>query len=306
MAIHDLFFKQMKRLRGEVPDVYQYTEMTQGLRVQVVHIWRDLFFNGEFAEAVFRYVRDALCREYRVFSLGRQQQYASAEVEEWFLSCKTVDDSLTVVQFVFQTMSQLLRIGAHYDDEVVMRQVTLEAALEELNQRFQEDGFGYLLENYQVIRCDSQLLHTEAVKPALIVLGESRFHNANEEFRGAYEHYRHCRFAEALVDACKAFESVMKVICKGRNWTFDKAKATASPLIALLIKNELIPVFLENHLTGLRMTLEAGVPTVRNKLGGHGAGAETIEIPRHFVAYALHLTASNIVMLAEADKALPR
>jgi hypothetical protein len=306
MAIHDLFFKRMKRRKGEVPDVYQYSEMTQGLRVQVIHIWRDLFFTGRFTESVFTYVRDSLCREYRVFSLGRQHQFPNDEVEEWFLSRTTVEDSLTVVELVFSSMSQLLEIGASYQDEIVMRRAAFDAAIEELNKRFQEDGFGFQVENNQIIRNDSQLLHAEAVKPALIILGETRFCNADDEFRSAYEHYRHNRFAEALVDACKTFESVMKIICTERKWTFDESKATAAPLIALLIRNELIPLFLENHLTGLKMTLEAGVPTVRNKLGGHGAGAESFEVPRHFVAYALHLTACNIVMLAEADKALPR
>jgi hypothetical protein len=56
-------------------------------------------------------------------------------------------------------------------------------------------------------------------------------------------------------------------------------------------------------LVALRSTLESGVPTARNKLGGHGQGTEVVEVPEHIVSYALHLTASAIVFLAEAEKA---
>lgn len=38
MKIYELFSKRQKRLRGEVPDVYQYETIPPELRVQVVHI----------------------------------------------------------------------------------------------------------------------------------------------------------------------------------------------------------------------------------------------------------------------------
>ena len=59
---------------------------------------------------------------------------------------------------------------------------------------------------------------------------------------------------------------------------------------------------MQSHFTGLRSTLESGVPTVRNKLSGHGQGAEEINVPDYIAAYALHLTASNILLLAKADE----
>lgn len=36
---YELFSKRQKRFRGEVPDVYQYEVIPQGLRVEVVYIW---------------------------------------------------------------------------------------------------------------------------------------------------------------------------------------------------------------------------------------------------------------------------
>src|SRR3712207_8688399 len=40
---------------------------------------------------------------------------------------------------------------------------------------------------------------------------------------------------------------------------------------------------------GLRNTLEAGVPTLRNKNSGHGQGFFVKQVPDYFVGYALHL-----------------
>ena len=41
MAIFELFSKRQKKLRGEIPDVYQYENLEQNFRVQVIHIIRD-------------------------------------------------------------------------------------------------------------------------------------------------------------------------------------------------------------------------------------------------------------------------
>ena len=41
---------------------------------------------------------------------------------------------------------------------------------------------------------------------------------------------------------------------------------------------------------------------MRNNCGGHGQGVEAVVVPDYLVAYALHLTASNIVLLIEAYK----
>jgi hypothetical protein len=87
-------------------------------------------------------------------------------------------------------------------------------------------------------------------------------------------------------------------------WKHDP-NAQAKTLIKTLFDNALVPAFWGSHFSGLRATLEAGVPTIRNKLGGHGQGTQIVEVPVHMVAYMLHLTGSAIVFLAEADKALP-
>ena len=59
---------------------------------------------------------------------------------------------------------------------------------------------------------------------------------------------------------------------------------------------------MSNHLSSLRVTLESGLPTVRNKTSGHGQGKMEIEIPTEFAEYAINLAAVNIVFLVNILK----
>jgi len=60
----------------------------------------------------------------------------------------------------------------------------------------------------------------------------------------------------------------------------------------------LVPPIWAQHFSGLRGMLESGVPTARNRLGGHGQGTDIVDVPKHFVAFAIHQTAAAIVFLA--------
>ncbi len=105
-----------------------------------------------------------------------------------------------------------------------------------------------------------------------------------------------------MAEALKAFESTMKAICSARKWAYPP-NATAIPLIGLLLSKGLIPPDLEAHFGALRSAMESGLPTISNRTSRHGQGPEPRPIPPHFVAYALHLAASNILFLVEAHKA---
>lgn len=155
------------------------------------------------------------------------------------------------------------------------------------------------------MRVDSQYVHAEAVKPAISLLHTAGFEGASEEFLDAHEHYRSGEYADAMSDALKAFESAMKAICDENGWSYSGG-ATAKALIKNVLDNGLVPKYMETHLSGLRNTLEAGLPTVRNKNSGHGQGLLAKKVPDYFAGYALHLAATNIVFLVQAHQALNR
>ena len=179
--------------------------------------------------------------------------------------------------------------------------VSPDDAIAELNYRFREHGVGYQYESGQIIKVDSQLVHSEVVKPTLNFLSDPIYKGANEEFLKAHEHRRKKRYKQCLYESLKAFESCLKVICQKRGWSYTE-KDTAKRLISIIFDHGLIPPFMQSHFSALRSTLESGVPTVRNNQSGHGQGPNQIAIPEYKAAYILHLTASNILLLAKADQ----
>jgi hypothetical protein len=70
----------------------------------------------------------------------------------------------------------------------------------------------------------------------------------------------------------------------------------------VLFNRGLIPAELASHFAGLRSSMESGLPTLANRTSRHGQGSTPTEVPDHYVAYALHLVASNIVFLIECNK----
>jgi hypothetical protein len=91
----------------------------------------------------------------------------------------------------------------------------------------------------------------------------------------------------------------MKTICDLKGWPYN-AGDTAKALIDTCMAKGLFPTFMQSHVGNLRAVLESGVPTVRNKLGGHGQGALVTTVSESTARFALHLTAANILFFAEA------
>lgn len=208
---------------------------------------------------------------------------------------------LDVIELSFKVINSATRDYAHRRDEYCSEHA--DAAIEELNARFQEHGLGFQFIDGKIIRIDSELVHAEVVKPALALLRGKNYSGAQSEFIKAHEHYRHGNKKEALTECAKALESVMKTICDKRRWKYQ-SNATMNTLIGICVDNGLIPQFWTQHFTSLRSTLESGVAPARNKLGGHGQGAEIVDVPKHIVAYVLHMTAAGIVFLVESECAL--
>ncbi len=314
MGTFDIFSKRQKKLRGDVPDVYTYDTIPQPLKVQIVHVWRDtLGDENEYlshyhgVHAAYQFIVNTLCREYGVFSLppATREYDDSNHLSELFNFLLQQNDSEKVLDAVELSFRYIDRITRKFDYRYRQDASTLaDAAIEELNQRFREHGIGFQFVEGEIIRIDSQLIHSEVVKPALGLLRGREFAGAQAEFLKAHEHYRHGNEKETLAECLKAFESVMKVICAKRKWSHDP-HATSKALLQVLFDNQLIPKFWEQHFSALRSSLESGVPTARNRLGGHGQGSTVSQVPRYLVAYVLHLTASAIVFLCEAEKAAP-
>lgn len=305
VGVFDLFSKRQKRARGEMPDVYVYDKLPPPLRVQIVHIIRDAFGeDGRHTDDVhkaYEFVKETLCREFGVFELVQYPKSNQESVFNFFLEQESVEHALDVVELCFRYIQLVIAEDRSYLYNI-RRKIEPDDAVAELNERFKEHGVGYQFESGEIIRVDSQFLHAEAVKPTLEVLRDKDFKGANEEFLKAHEHYRHGRYKECLVDALKAFESTMKTICSLRGWQTQPTD-TAKNLIAACMSNGLFPVYFDSQFSSIRSLLESGVPTLRNKNGGHGQGAAPVAVPEYLARYTLNLTASTILFMVDAHQA---
>jgi hypothetical protein len=311
MSIFDLFSKRQKRLQGEVSDVYVYDNIPQPLRVQIIHIWNDAlggqdkYHGHDSVISAYKTITQTLCREYGLFTLSGAEKYHvrhyAIELEHFLIQEKATEKIIDAIELSFLVIDRMTRTTSYlYRGNA---SALADQAIEELNTRFKEHGVGFQYINGKIIRIDSELVHAEVIKPALALLHGSVYAGAQAEFLNAHDHYRHGKAKEALAECLKALESTMKAICDKRRWKYDQ-NDTCNKLIQVCIDNGLIPTFWTQHFSALRSTLESGVPTARNKLGGHGQGSTIVDVPGYLVAYVLHMTAAGIVFLAEAERAL--
>jgi hypothetical protein len=303
MGILDIF---SKRNNNDNNSIFKYNEIPKALRIQIVHIWKDsigLYSTGRYnlspSNKIWDFLHKGLCKEYGIFSLSPKGDTSIENCLLFIQDENSVEKILDIIELSFKLIDTKVREMRWEWENMGITQHP-DQAISELNQRFREHGIGYQYIEGQIVRVDSDYIYKEAVEPAVDLLFSEGFEGASEEFMKAHEHFRKGNDKEAVTEAQKAFESVMKTICNRMEWDLPQ-RATASHLITTLFKNELIPSNLQTQLNSLKTTLE-GLPTVRNNNTGHGQGEKSVKIPRHLVAYALHLCATNIVFLIEAFK----
>ena len=308
MQSDKLFSERQKEFRGEVPDVYQYDAIPRELRNQIIHIWRYAFGKpdrGSLGDLrpinianAYEFIHEALCYRYGEAGLGHSRASGHDAIHSFLLVTEDTERVIDVIEVSFRYIDTHVR---NHPDNFPRKTISPDKAIAGLNYWFRERGVGYRYESGQIIRVDSEFIHSEVVKLTLIMLSDSMYEGANAEFLSAHEHYRKGRYKECMNECLKAFESCIKAICGQRGWDYNDGD-TINRLIAIVFDKELIPDFMQSHFSGLRSTLEAGVPTLRNRLSGHGDGTEEVPVQEYIAAYTLHLTASNILFLAKANE----
>ena len=85
MGVVDIFSKRQRRMRGEFPDVYQYVDLPDAFRTQIVFILADLFsYDNDWRYQFFQTIRGILAREFGVFRLHDRAGTPQDEVTVFF------------------------------------------------------------------------------------------------------------------------------------------------------------------------------------------------------------------------------
>lgn len=287
MGILDIFSKRQKFLKGDFPKIYQHDDIPNKLRVQIGHIFLDIA-NSE----IYQNTHKILCKEYGRYTLDANSNSHQEAILQFLVNTKKVEEVLDVIEVLFTVITDYNSSVGSWDKIVTVD------AIEEINQRFKENGVGYFYDNNMIIRIDSTYVHNEITIPAISLLYNKKFWGAGEEYLAAHTHYKEGRNKECLNDCLKAFESTLKTICTEKSWDFG-TNDTAKKLIQICFQNGLVPSFTQNQFTSLQNLLESGVPTIRNKMGGHGQGPIPQRVNNEMARYALNLTGTNIIFLVE-------
>src|SRR5690606_17236882 len=101
----------------------------------------------------------------------------------------------------------------------------------------------------------------------------------------------------AIHNACKSFESTLKTV-------LGVDEGNASKLLDRLEESGVLDEVPVAARKAISTSVLMALPTLRNRLGGHGQGSDRIEVPSHFAALAVHLAGAfnHFVITAHLER----
>ncbi|HEK1998006.1 TPA: hypothetical protein SMS20_000579 [Proteus mirabilis] len=270
MKIRNTYSKRQKQQRGELPDVYQYDSLSEQLINQICHLITNRmgncnnYFNirvfGEkdkFPDYIYEEIYRELCFNWGEKNLitikSEHNQSFQTDIFTRLENEENIEKCLDIIEICFSILEE------RKDEITKKRNINTlidhnYQLISDLNQLFKEAATGYQFEGNQIVRVDSQLIHSEVVKPTLLILSSTeKYNGVLDEFMSAHEHYRNKKYKETLNDCLKSFESLMKAIHEKRNWAYTP-NDTAKKLISSCLANNLIPEYLQNQFSSFRMS----------------------------------------------------
>ena len=217
-------------------------------------------------------------------------------VDQYLLSCN--DGSfLDFIEIIFQIPNVPTNDGGLWHLEYRKNFVT------NINQFFQLDDLPYYITGYsltegynssileypKVILLENDVIHSSVTEPALALLANPVFSSANTEFLEALQHYRKGEYGDCLTKAGSSLESVLKIICDQKNWSYNQ-NAPLSTLLDIVFRESGLDKFFKQPI------MQIGA--LRNKLStAHGAGVQNKTVPKHKAQFAINATASSMILL---------
>lgn len=155
----------------------------------------------------------------------------------------------------------------------------------ELNSLFEIHDSPWRIVNRTVILVDSDYLHSEVISKTQSLMKEYEFAGALEEFSEAVSCLTDGQTKNAIVNAHKSVESVMKT-CLGTQEHLPFGK-----LLQRLIKSGMIPNYYKEFLTHFEKLALGAVKERNLPARGHGQGPEPTKVPKSLAEFAVHLAA---------------
>lgn len=239
--MYKLFSQRKREAVGDIPDIYEYNSFPEAFRNQFFHIVSDVLDKANNGTD-YGYGRrinfweltcDLYAREKGMKSISVEfgSENTSYAYESYVDTCNN-EDFLDLLDFTVGYIFGHPLTKRYAGDDAV------ENAISELNYRFQQHSLGYEFISGALITKTDEHIHTNIVKPALVLLHKIEFRGSEDEFILAWKHYKDKNYKDAILNAGKAFESVMKTICKYMKYPFNEQSDDAKKLIQILRDND--------------------------------------------------------------------
>jgi ketosteroid isomerase-like protein len=166
-----------------------------------------------------------------------------------------------------------------------------------VNNVLRDNDVPWIITDGVMIKIDARQFEQDMKRKALEQLHELTdstpvFQSAYDELIKAVEFLEKGNYAEAVTNAGKSYESLMKIICR-------VDKGNADKLTKQIIDDTHIDLPDGISAEGFRQNVLMALPYVRNNVGAHGSGMSTTELSRPLANLAVNLAAALDTYLFE-------
>lgn len=160
-----------------------------------------------------------------------------------------------------------------------------EAFQQEINKVLDLHECPWRLADGEFFKLDGDFVGARLASIAHDALVANNFTGAADEYAKSRQELCSGEVKDAILHAGKSFESVLKVLT-------GLDHANANQLIQEMLSQGFLDDLPDNIRSGFAEQVMKTLPSLRNKLGGHGQGADVVDIPEIYGELAIQLAAA--------------
>lgn len=166
-----------------------------------------------------------------------------------------------------------------------------------VNAVLRDNDVPWIITDGVMIKIDAKQFEQDLKRKALEQLHELTdsapvFQSAYDELIKAVEFFEKDNYAEAITNAGKSYESVMKIIC-------GTDRGNADALTQKILSDSHITLPTTMNVNGFREKVLMSLPFIRNNSAAHGAGMNSEDLTRPLANLAVNLAAALDTYLIE-------
>lgn len=192
-------------------------------------------------------------------------------------------------------------IELQYDELLGNEKIAFQS---EINSTLEQNDIPWILHNGRMIKIDSGQFEADLKVKTISLMNslkdcEPKFQSSYDEFMRAWDFYEKGHFLEAIANAEKSYESVLKVI-------IGVKKGNANELTTKFISSFKPELPATMNSEGFRTNVMMALPYIRNNSSSdHGAGEVQIVIEKSLAKLAINIAAAlNTYLIEEYKKTL--